>query len=384
MRFLIAAASVLLLASAASAQEAIPIGRTVQASITDKDALVALTASGAERPADAYRLTLAAGESATVRMESAAFDTYLLVHLDGTFFARNDDFEGDLGASQLTLPATTEARTYTVYAGPFAANGTGSYTLSAAEAAPSEVAAMPAIRPAPLALGETASGTIAAGDARVPLTANDSARPVDAYRVRLEAGQTAVVRMESADFDTYLKVTRNGAFVARNDDFEGSRAVSQVTLSAPIAGDYTVFAGPFSEAGAGAYTIRAEARTNQTGQGAVIGPASGANGDVVQGTITDSDRAVPLPISDALRKADAYTVEARAGQRIVVEMTSTDFDTYLRIERDGVKVAHNDDAGSTSRSLVEYTVEQGGTHTIYAGTFSEAGRGAYTIQYRAE
>ena len=74
----------------------------------------------------------------------------------------------------------------------------------------------------------------------------------------------------------------------------------------------------------------------------------------------------------------------RAGQTLVVEMESGSFDTYLKLVQGSTYIARNDDDGSTRRSAIRYTATNSGTYTIYAGTFTESGRGAYTLRWRVE
>lgn len=372
--------------AATSSNRGLEIGSSISASLSGSEAAVALTASGDDRPVDAYDLILRPGQTATVRMESSDFDPYLLVHRGGEFVVRNDDFGGSRSVSQVEVvapAAATGTTMFTVYAGPFSANGTGAYTLdvTGTVGTPRSTSSGSA-----LVLDAAAtSGTISPSDPRVPLNASDDLRPADAYTLSLAAGQTATVRMESSNFDTYLKVVRDGVFVERNDDF-GSTSVSQLEITAPTAGTYTVYAGTFTEAGTGAYLIRATSSGRAPAQSAASGPtASGQSGEtVVQGTLTDDDAVHTMTLADDLRKADNYLIAAGPGQRIIVEMTSEAFDTYLRLERNGVKVAYNDDAGSTSRSSIEATAELGGVYMLYAGTFSATGRGAYTLRYRVE
>jgi len=176
------------------------------------------------------------------------------------------------------------------------------------------------------------------------------------------SGQSATIRMESSSFDPYLKVLRNGQFSARNDDFGGSRSVSQVEVSG--AGTYTVLAGAFSAINnTGGYTLAVTAARQNT-------PVPNASGDgsTVQGTISDSDTRVALTASDALRLADAYSVSLQAGQTLIATMESSAFDTYLKLMRGGEFVARNDDAGSTSRSEIRHVASASGTYTLYAGT----------------
>lgn len=196
-------------------------------------------------------------------------------------------------------------------------------------------------------------------------------RAADDYRIGLTSGQTVTVRMEG-DFDTYLRVLDGGETLAYNDD-AGSTSVSEVEFTAPRTGTFTVRATTFREDGRGSYSLLA-----------TLGGGGGSGDEtVIQGTISDSDAVVALTLGNDSRKADPFVISVRAGQTLRIEMTSPDFDTYLRVEKGGTKVAHNDDAGSTRRSYVEYVAPESGIYAIYAGTFSESGRGSYTLRYSA-
>lgn len=79
------------------------------------------------------------------------------------------------------------------------------------------------------------------------------------YRVRLNAGQDIVLRMDSPDFDSVIRVfeagREDGQALAMNDDFGGSLN-SALLFRAPRTGTYTVRATELSH-GDGAYTLRA-------------------------------------------------------------------------------------------------------------------------------
>jgi sugar lactone lactonase YvrE len=81
---------------------------------------------------DLYMFQGATGQVVTIRMESTAFDTYLiLVGPGGLEVARNDDSEGTTNSliSNFTLPQTGS---YIIEATAFSSDGRGSYTLSLA------------------------------------------------------------------------------------------------------------------------------------------------------------------------------------------------------------------------------------------------------------
>ncbi|GAB5534219.1 MAG: hypothetical protein Rubg2KO_04680 [Rubricoccaceae bacterium] len=371
-----------LLISTASAQSALTLPARINGQLTKSSEQVPLTRAGDIRPADRYTFSLSVGQTATVRMESTAFDTYLKVLLNGQVFQRNDDYEGSRNISQLTL---TAPGSYTVLAGAFSgASNTGAYTLSVSASSGDS----PSASSRALTLPATVRGQLALSSVHVPLTLSNDVRPADAYTFTLRTGQRATVRMESSAFDTYLKVLRNGTFHARNDDHEGSREVSQVTLSSP--GEYTVLAGAFSSiANTGPY----ELAVHLEGTSTLAKPTSGKpssqsssrrDGGTHSGILTNDDDEIPLLIAGNTRKVDAFTVELRAGEDLVVTMESNAFDTYLAVAISGEIVARNDDDGSTQRSHLRYTAPSDGQVYIYAGTFSEDGRGSYTFTWHVE
>lgn len=383
LRSLSLALLVILAARPAVAQRSLTLPARTSGTLTTSSERAPLTAADDVRPLDRYTFTLSAGQTATVRMESGDFDTYLKVFHNGSFHSRNDDYDGSRSVSQvvLSLPGT-----YEVLAGAFSStNNTGSYILAVTSAG-----GIASSSPAPssavdLAVPGSVQGRLTATSERVELTASGNVRSADRYTFTLAPGQRATIRMESNAFDTYLKALLNGAFHQRNDDFQGSRSVSFLELTQP--GTYTLFAGAFSDTeNTGPYTL-----TTTLSGDAVSGPTpppstspSGGDGGSMPGVLTDDDMDLPIVTSGANRKADSYSVQLYAGEVLVVTMESTAFDTYLAISRNSEILARNDDAGSTQRSQIRYTVPSDGEYFIYAGTFTEAGRGGYTFTWYVE
>ena len=328
-------------------------------------------------------VTIPPGATFQAMMESDAFDTYLFVEVvgsDQTF--SNDDFNGSQRRSYISRPNPTgEDLQARIIASSYGSASRGAYTVrylvSAAPKAPDART---------LSIPTRVNGTISTGTPETPLTSSDAPRRADAYAFTLRAGQTATVRMESSAFDTYLKVLRDGTFSTRNDDFGGSRDVSQVSLSQP--GTYTVLAGSFSTSGAGNYTLAVTldgaSRDVTDGAGGDLLDGDYLDGDIFDGTITDDDDEVPLTANDDIRKADGYDIELLVGETLVVEMSSASFDTYLKLVQGDTFLIRNDDAGSTHESAIRYTATRDGTFTVYAGTFTENGRGDYVLSWRIE
>ncbi|MGE0791043.1 MAG: pre-peptidase C-terminal domain-containing protein [Sandaracinaceae bacterium] len=109
--------------------------------------------------------------------------------------------------------------------------------------------------------------------------------------------------------------------------------------------------------------------------------APSANPIDVSGTLSDSDPLVP---SDNSPYHD-YPIDLRAGWRLVIDMTSTDFDTYLWvIDSAGRSLVQDDDgagAGGTN-SHIELPIPYDGRFLIRANSFDASGRGAYELHAR--
>ena len=333
---------------------------------------------------EAQTVLVASGSVLHTQMDSDDLDPYLTVACEGQTPLTNDDWQGSRSRSYVRFANTTTAAVRCrVLASAYSTDARGAYTVrTLVDEPPAPLAAQP------LPVPSQRSGALTAGTSSAPLIASGAARRADLYTVELRRGQTITVRMESSDFDTYLLVRRNAAGIARNDDFEGSRDVSQVQFTASDAGTYEIYAGTFSETGLGRYSLALtdNGRSDASAPAPAPRPAPAARlaeDQTHEGSISDEDAEVRLTASGDLRKADTYSVELQRGQTLTVEMeaTQSSLDTYLLLTRDGNSIARNDDAGSTRRSRIETTVSATGTYQIHAGTFTSTGRGPYTLRY---
>lgn len=77
---------------------------------------------------------------------------------------------------------------------------------------------------------------------------------------------------------------------------------------------------------------------------------------------------------------DSYEFRAAEGWRIVLDMESSAFDTYLwLLGPSGESLEQDDDAGEGTNSHIERVAPTGGTYTVRANSYDETGRGAYTL-----
>jgi serine/threonine protein kinase/Tfp pilus assembly protein PilF len=75
--------------------------------------------------------------------------------------------------------------------------------------------------------------------------------------VKMTAGKTYVIDMESKAFDTFLKLQdAKGKLLAENDDISPTNQNSRIRYTAPADGVYRIVATSFEQAGTGPYTLR--------------------------------------------------------------------------------------------------------------------------------
>lgn len=364
---ILAAASCLALVLAAGpvlAQSAGPlaVGATVEGAIEEGDQ----TAADEAYRYDDYAVTARAGQRFEVILRSAAFDTYLEVFpADDTTeaLASDDDGLGEGTDSRLRFTAP-EAGSYTLRARPLSGLEGGAYTLSLTERPP----APRAPRPSGIRLGQTVEGELSGRD---PET--DEGLPYDAFSFRARQGERFAVALDSEAFDPVVRVGRNvdGAFVqlAENDDGPDSGLNSRLVFTAPETGEYLIRVTPLSVTDAGAYSLSLQ----EGPPPAAAEPI--AIGATVEGQLTDTDGK-----SESDTPADAWRFEGREGQRVRIDMTSDDFDTYLELfDENRVSLDEDDDGGPEgTNSRMTITLPRTGSYIVEARAFSD-GTGDYSL-----
>jgi hypothetical protein len=137
------------------------------------------------------------------------------------------------------------------------------YTAPATATRRNNVVRRPTESPAPLPLPADPEPS----DPIVILEKQDTLAPGDAvlqidqtlydeYTFEGEAGQQVEITLESTDFDPYLiLVDPNQTIIAENDDVVTGSQNSQITITLPQNGTYTVIANAYQEGGQGEYTL---------------------------------------------------------------------------------------------------------------------------------
>jgi S1-C subfamily serine protease len=101
------------------------------------------------------------------------------------------------------------------------------------------------------------------------------------------------------------------------------------------------------------------------------------NGSPISGTLTRQSNVLPADNS----YFDPYTFEGRAGQQVVIEMTSSDLDAYLiLLAPDGSDIAQDDDSAGGTNSRVAVTLPADGVYTVLANSYSAGETGNYSLR----
>jgi len=375
--FAITVSAIALLAAAgqAAAQNATPlrVGQSVSGSLTAEDTRVDDEMMG-QFIYDTYSIQATAGQRLEIAMRADGFDTYLELFEAGApeaAIAQDDDGLGEGTNSRLRY-TFAKAGTYTLRARTLGGLEGGDYTIVATDRGP----APPAPRPTPIRLGASVEGTISGNDGTEEQEYGSYL--YDGYGFSGDEGDRVAITMESTAFDPIVRIGTVEANVftelASNDDSPaGGGLNSYLVFSLPADGDYVIRASPLGGTEEGAYTLSLAEGPPPV----LVRPIR--VGDTVRGRLEDGDGS-----NIGGQRADGYSFRGQAGQRLVANVSSDDFDTYVELytgEGDGRYMIDSDDdgAGDGTNSRLAYTLNDDSEYTLEVRAFSEDGEGDYSI-----
>lgn len=302
---------------------------------------------------DEYYFTLQPGQRLVADLTSNDFDTYLIVQSPSGDPSENDDYEGSQSRSHVEVDAS-EAGEWRVMVTTFEPGESGAYALTV-NVGGTAGAAAPA--------GGTRRETGALADGDETLTSGEYA---DVYRVQGQAGQTLIADLTSDDFDPYLIVIDPDGEQSDNDDYEGDITRSLVSQPLSQSGEYRVVVTSYATGESGDYDLLIS--TGSAG-------SSGAGSRTEQGTLSAGDSEL-----NSGEYLDEYTFEGAPGERVRVELESSDFDTYVMVLGPNDFREENDDAdGSTSLSRVEAELTELGTYRVIVTSYQPGETGNYSV-----
>ncbi|MBI4752592.1 MAG: pre-peptidase C-terminal domain-containing protein [Acidobacteria bacterium] len=306
---------------------------------------------------DIYYFVGSAKQSVDIQLSSSIFDTYLILATDsGTVLATNDDSFGSNSRITRRLSAT---RGYFIFANSYAANRTGSYTLTLAgdqPVSPSQCGQSST----PITFSETKTGLLDSSDCRL-----SDGSYADLFSFDGEGGQLVTIELNSTVFDPLLILTTSTGLPVTCDDDSGDGTNARATFLLPQTGGYVLFANSFASGRTGPYSVRL---TSCSGQQVRI-PQN------VTGALSAGDCA----LNDG-SYVDVYTFQGRAGQRVDLQLNATAFDPFLFLAREGQLIASNNDIGGGNRnSRITMTLTAGGKYQILANSTTSGRTGEYQL-----
>lgn len=199
---------------------------------------------------------------------------------------------------------------------------------------------------------------------------------VDTYTFQGRPNQRVVIDLETTDFDGYLVLIPPDGEQIENDDDEEREGHSLIEADLSQRGEYTILVTSYEEGETGRYALRISLG-NRTSSRESSAPLSLSYGQTRNGTLTKSD------LLDGGGYTDAYEFDGRKGDRVVLEMRSSDFDTYLRlVPPDGAHIDSDDAGDDQTRSRIELTLAESGSYQVIATSYEDKETGAYALTLR--
>ncbi|HEV7229466.1 pre-peptidase C-terminal domain-containing protein [Brevundimonas sp.] len=311
------------------------------------------------------------GQTYEVRLNSGAFDSYLLVR--GTDLEADNDDEPGRGSVdsrlEFVMPADGEVR---IYATSYQADETGEYALTLSRPGEDVGPAPVLTASASIAPGDSLSGSLGDGDATLR-----SGEYMRAYTLAGRAGDRLDVRMRSSGFDPYVFLTGPGEFSAANDDDESGEdgTNSRLIVTLPADGEYQLVATSFEPGETGDFILavdRAGEEAAPTGASTTL--AAFEDGVVRQGSLSLGDDTL-----DDGQFVDMYQFTGRRGTRIALTAESAAFDTNLFLLGPGDVSENNDDGPDGTNSRIDFVLPQDGTYDVAVSSYDGGETGPYRL-----
>lgn len=325
---------------------------------------------------DTYVFQGRAGQRVVVSMQSNAFDTYIIFVGPNGFQTDNDD-DPSGGTVNSRVDAVLPADgAYAVRATSYAPGSVGAYTLAVLDGsnAPQATASLDNTNGAPLLPNEPRDGVLQASDGQL-----QSGEYVDSYRFLGYAGQRVVIDMQSNQLDPYLIVRAPSGEQFDNDDVAPGNTNAQLQMTLAEDGEYSVHATTFQPGETGSYRVTV---SSSDSGGREVAAAAGEASGGLRANRPASGRLEPGDATlDSGEFADLYTFSGQRGQRITIDMQSTEIDSYLAILTPSGEVQNNDDAEPGNvNSRLQLTLPESGEYSIVATSYRPGEVGSYTIQ----
>jgi CHAT domain-containing protein len=198
-----------------------------------------------------------------------------------------------------------------------------------------------------------------------------------------QEGETVTITLSSEDFDTYLMLQAPTAeTIAQNDDgTDGTN--SQIIVTLPATGTYTVIANSYEAGETGNYRLELRTTTESSQASVTADESNEQVSSRTPQTFTgrlDSNSAV---LEEDGSYYETHTFEGQEGETLTFTLSSEDFDTYLFLQAPTKEtIARNDDSTDGTNSQIVVTLPATGTYTVIANSYEAGATGNYRLELR--
>lgn len=307
--------------------------------------------------ADRYVFAATSGQNAIIDLSSADFDTYLLLRTPSGKELSNDDFEGRTDRSLLTIEAP-ETGEYEIVVSSFMSDESGDYSLSLTLDENSDT---PGTR--------AESGILSSSDEQL-----ESGEYIDIFELNGRPGQRLQADLRSEDFDTFLiLITPSGEQFENDDTDSTNRSFLDMTLTET--GDYRVVVTSYGVGAIGNYTLQLDQNAASSNQTADSEIRSLTVGQAIEGELRDGESAL---VNE--KWEDTYWFTGEIDDTLRIDLSSSGFDTYLRLISPSGELIENDDfEGSISASSISLTLRESGRYRVVVTSYGTNDAGPYAL-----
>lgn len=211
------------------------------------------------------------------------------------------------------------------------------------------------------------------------------------HMVALRRGQRAIVALQSAAFDTLLRVVPPAGEAMENDDIAQGDLNSRLDFTAPIDGRYRIVVTSFQPGATGAYTVNVTA--GEPGQGMVVvgnttnGPTPDAQtgpGGTLTANAPINEYLSPGDPSSGGRYVRAYRLDGRQGTMVTLRLESSAFDpTLTLIAPNGQRWNNDDTTQADTNSTLQVTLPATGTYRVEVSSYRQGATGPFALSARS-
>jgi len=311
---------------------------------------------------NSYEVEVHEGDHLIVNVRTTEFDPYLSLASPSGEAMGNDDWNMTNTHAHIHMIAE-EGGTWTIRVAGFDVNQAGPYHVDIYTGPTAPDGSMPP---------QVESGTLSDDDDEI---AGAPERYVDRYEIEGVAGDHITANVRSHAFDTFIMLRQvDGDGYWENDDYLDSRSVSQLGVTLPADGTYSVEVTSFEANELGPYNL-------------VIEHGSPPPSPVAS---NETEYAGDLSADDETRTDgvhfDTYDFAGQAGEQVTLDLTSEAFDTFLNLALIGegdtaARTWENDDfaAGDSAHSQIKLTLPADGAYRVVVSSYDRGETGSYLL-----